>query len=227
VIVNLVNYGAERNIDLYLGNTLIEKAYDIIRNETIEGEITLKKYIPVTVEIDVDNPFIDTYGHWAEANISKLHNEGIVSGVEEHIYAPQKTLTRAEFLSLLMRCVGIEKKAYREIPADVARNTWYESAVGAAVECGIISKDENFRPNDRITREEMCNMLVNCYEYKNGDVNADVKLSFTDADAITNISDVEKAVSLELMYGHDDGSFAPLSTATRAEAAAVIERFNK
>ena len=70
-------------------------------------------------------------------------------------------------------------------------------------------------------------MLVNCYEYKNGDVNADVKLSFTDADAITNISDVEKAVSLELMYGHDDGSFAPLSTATRAEAAAVIERFNK
>jgi hypothetical protein len=225
VIVSMVNYNQERTVNLYLGDKLVEKSYELYKEENLGSEITLKKYIPTFIEIDVENPFIDTYGHWAENNISNLHKDGVVNGVNEHSYAPQKALTRAEFLTLLMRCTEESGYATNVLPGDVARNKWYASVVGEAVNKGIINASENFRPDDYITREEMCALLIRCYENENGEQSEAIELNFTDNDMIKNISDVKKAVSLGLMNGQNDGKFAPLNTATRAEAAVVIERF--
>ncbi len=225
VIISMINYNQERTVNVYLGDTLVEKSYELYKDETLGSEITLSKYVPAFIAIDVENPFIDTYGHWAEKTISALHSEGIIKGVKESVFAPQKTLTRAEFLTLLMRCTEKTGTAVNTLPGDVARNTWYASSVGEAVNKGIIRADENFRPDDYITREEMCTLLVKCYEQENGAQSEDAQLDFSDAEMITNVTDVKKAVALGLMNGHADGSFAPQNTATRAESAAVIERF--
>ena len=90
---------------------------------------------------------------------------------------------------------------------------------------GVIGEG-NFRPSDYITREEMCQMLVKGYEYEKGTIEAGEKANFTDESAIGDFESVSKAYSLGLMLGRDDGSFGPQNGATRAEAAAVIARFN-
>ena len=54
--------------------------------------------------------------------------------------------------------------------ADVAEDSWYAAYVKAALDMGIISKADNFRPDDAITREEMCEILISAYEKLNGEI---------------------------------------------------------
>jgi len=227
VLVNLVNNKDDRDIKIYVNDKLCEKSLEL-RDKTELGEVvTTEKYVPLTIQIDVENCFFDTFGHWAEEDISTLKNEGIVSGVSESRFAPDKNISRAEFLALLVRDTGLEQKAYgNEIP-DVDKDKWYADVVKTACEIGIIKIGENFRPDAAITREEMCSLLIAFYEYQNKAVTALEELKFTDMDKIGDKESVKKAVSLGLMIGRDDGSFGAEDNATRAEASSVIARYIK
>ena len=154
----------------------------------------------------------------------KLAQDGIVKGVSESRFAPNKKLTRAEFLSLLMR--GIQVTGKNELPMDVDVSSWYATEVAKAVAAGVISTDA-FRPNDFITREEMCQMLVKGYEYAKGTIEQGDVASFTDRSLIGDFDTVSKAYTLGLMQGRDDGSFGPQSGATRAEAAVLLHSLKK
>ena len=223
IILNMVSYEEDKKVKVFLGDMVVTSSYDINNDVELKEVITLKRYDPVTVRIKTDNCFIDTLGHWAESDIVKLAQDGIVKGVSESRFAPNKKLTRAEFLSLLMR--GIQVTGKNELPMDVDVSSWYAAEVAKAVAAGVISADA-FRPNDFITREEMCQMLVKGHEYANGTIEQGDVASFTDRSLIGDFDTVSKAYSLGLMQGRDDGSFGPLDGATRAEAAAVIARFN-
>lgn len=223
IILNMVSYDEDKKVKIFLGDKAVTGSYDINNNVELGEEISLKRYVPVTVRIDADNCFIDTFGHWAENDIKEMAQKGIVKGVSESRFAPNKTLTRAEFLSLLMR--GIDAQEGNLLPADVDASSWYAKDVSKAVMAGIIGED-NFRPSDYITREEMCQMLVKGYEYEKGTIEAGEDASFTDRSTIGDFESVSKAYSLGLMLGRDDGSFGPQNGATRAEAAAVIARYS-
>jgi hypothetical protein len=223
IILNMVSYEEDKKVKVFLGGKVVSSAYDIKNNQELGEEISLKRYIPVTMRIDADNCFIDTLGHWAESNIVEMADKGIVKGISESRFAPNKKLTRAEFVSLLMR--GIATSGDGELSADVEASSWYGNDVKKAVSAGVIGT-EAFRPGDYITREEMCQMLVKGYEYANGSIETSEEPTFTDGSSIGDFDAVSKAYSLGLMLGRDDGSFGPQSGATRAEAAAVIARFN-
>ncbi len=224
IILNMVSYEEDKKVKLFLGDKVVTSSYDINNNAELGEEISLKRYDPVTVRIDADNCFIDTLGHWAENDIVEMAQKGIVKGVSESRFAPNKTLTKAEFLSLLMR--GITVQAGNTLPSDVDASSWYATDVAKGVTAGVIGT-ELFRPTDYITREEMCQMLVKGYEYAKGTIEAGESASFTDRSKIGDFDAVLKAYSLGLMLGREDGSFGPQDSATRAEAAAVIARFNK
>ena len=226
VLVNLLNFKEDRNVKIYINNKPVTNAINIIDDEKTGEVIELKKYIPVTLEIEADNCFFDTYGHWAEKDIMELSDLGIVSGITESRYMPQKTLSRAEFLALLVRGMDIDESPYRGEVPDVSDDKWYSGAVQKAIDANLIKRDENFRPEESITREEMCSLLVLCYEYENGEIKAD-DTEFKDIAEINDIKTVSKAVSLGLMVGMDDGTFSPIHTATRAEAASVVARYNR
>ena len=130
-------------------------------------------------------------------------------------------------MALLVRETESEEAVYNNEVPDVDKNKWYSGVVKTACEIGIIKKGENFRPDDSITREEMCGLLIDFYEYENGIVSAAADKVFTDSDKISDTDSVDKAVALELMYGMDDGKFYPSEYATRAEASAVLARYIK
>ena len=226
VIINLANYeDNEKTVRVYLNGKQIHEATELRNREVLKDTFTIGSYGVITLEVNADNHLLDTFGHWAEDDIVKLCNKGIISGMSPSRYAPQNSTTRAEFLTLLVKAAGLEDTMYNgEIP-DVKSDDWYAASCASALKSGIINPGENFRPNDKITRVEMCKLLVNCYEKTKGEITINDNITFNDLDKITDIDTVKKAVSVNLMVGYDNGSFEPESTATRAESAAVIRRY--
>ncbi|MBQ7986705.1 MAG: S-layer homology domain-containing protein [Clostridia bacterium] len=200
VVVNVVNYKETRDVNIYLGDTLVAKSVDLRTNKEYGEVVTIEKYVPVTLEITKDCVLLDSYGHWAEEFISDLYKQGVIAGRSESRYDPNATTTRWEFHALLSRAAGMTLPEYD-------------------------SESDAFRPLDKITREEMCEMLVKFYEAKYGNIDGNIELSFTDK--ITNTEIVSKAVAAGLMQGSSDGTFGEKNTATRAESATVISNFLK
>lgn len=227
VLVNLIFQNEDednkKNVSVYLGNKKVTGGMDLIEMKPLSENIELETWKPVMLEIADVNTFFDTYGHWAENSIIELKKNGIINGISESRFAPQKSITRAEFLALLLRAARFEETEYSGEINDVAADKWYANDVATALKENIILNND-FRPDDAITREEMCDMLVKCYA-KEHEVPVGTALSFTDSGDVTFAEVVSQAVSLHFMSGYPDKSFKPKKNATRAEAAAVIQCF--
>ncbi|MDO5398128.1 MAG: S-layer homology domain-containing protein [bacterium] len=86
-----------------------------------------------------EEKFTDTAGHWCEEKANILKEAGIVKGVREDEFMPDKQVTRAEYLEMIMRACGIPGHAYREGEClDVLNDDWYCYAVQSALDKGLI-----------------------------------------------------------------------------------------
>ncbi|MGO4344498.1 S-layer homology domain-containing protein [Paenibacillus sp. MCAF9] len=166
--------------------------------------------------------------HWAFTTIQALSAKQVIEGVSEEEFAPSKTTTRAQFVTMLVRSLGIQAAGTPSAFADVAQGAWYSEAVSTAVQAGIVKgiDDSHFAPNASITREQMAVLLVRAYEYKSGiSLQASDKLSlYADANKVSSwaIADLNKAIAAGLMTGRDEDSFAPEAVTVRAETAKAI-----
>jgi len=172
--------------------------------------------------------FDDLKGHWAQADVELLANKWIVNGQSEKVYNPETSVTRAEFTAMLVRSLGLLEEPSSAF-ADVPKDAWFAGAVGTAKKYGLNDgfEDGTFRPNDRITREQMAVMAVRALKTGGKQPAASAeKLTFTDNAAIGEWSRtaVSQLVSAKLINGMSDGSFAPKNDTTRAQAASVLKR---
>ncbi|MBR2884063.1 MAG: S-layer homology domain-containing protein, partial [Clostridia bacterium] len=89
---------------------------------------------------------------------------------------------------------------------------------------GIVTgiTENEFAPDNNITREQMATIL---YRYAKKE-NKSGEITYTDKDAISDyaLDATAWANAAGIMKGNEDGSFAPLRNASRAEAAAVFVR---
>lgn len=179
--------------------------------------------------------FADLQGHWSQADVELLASKRIVNGQTETDFVPEGYVTRAEFVSLIVRALGLEadSTSVRHAFADIAETDWFAGVVGAAVKAQIVSgfEDGTFRPNDTITREQMAVMLANALAFANKSVSVTGKLLpllavFEDKAAIGPWAQVAAAQMAEsgIMTGQTERQFAPQDLATRAQAAVVVKR---
>ncbi|MGG3309197.1 S-layer homology domain-containing protein [Paenibacillus lautus] len=171
----------------------------------------------------------DITGHWAESDIQALYDLKLVKGYPDGSYKPDRPVTRAEFVALLVRSLGLEGQ-YSTAFQDI-KNHWAGDAIRTALAHGIIDgySSRAFGPDDPITREQMAVMLANVSQL----------VSLSSSDSCTNLTSfkdqgsisawakqqVSDVVENKLMNGYPGGSFLPRGLATRAEIAAVIHRF--
>lgn len=155
--------------------------------------------------------------HWAYNDISTLFDKKII---EEEII-PDNIITRIEFVEMICKATNRKAEKYNNIFADVSD---CEEALylQAAVDAGIIAIDTNFRPNDSISRREMCRVLCLAADIKDlekGD-------AFTDEALFGDwaIDHIYNAKAAGLVVGMPDGSFDPLGNVTFAQSAAVTNR---
>ena len=179
---------------------------------------------------DVSDIFLDIAPNaWYKDAVQYAYDSGLMTGVSANEFAPEATTTRAMIVSMLARLEGVESAESAGF-ADVAANDWYATAVNWAAASGITSGtgDGNFSPNTAITREQLAAILMNYAQYKGQDVSARATLdTYNDATAISSwANDVMSwAVAEGLLTGVTNDQLQPQGNATRAQVAAILERF--
>jgi flagellar hook assembly protein FlgD len=176
--------------------------------------------------------FSDLSGHWAKKNIETLASKLVLGGVTQTAFAPDRTVTRAEFVTMIVKALGIENSTTKTSFKDIKAGSWYFSTVMAAVGSGIASgyEDRTFRPLAGISREEAAILGVRALEIAGirmnlTEANTSLVLSkFIDNKKISPWSKIyaAKAVKTGLVSGYGNGFFVPGNYITRAEAAAVL-----
>lgn len=182
-----------------------------------------KPTAPVTPEKEEAKcPFTDMASvQWAEDAVARLFAKGIISGYGDNIFAPLKTVTRAEFTKMVVSLKG-DINGNKEISFDdVSENDWFAPFVKKGVMCGLVNGAGSlFMPNGEIKREDAALIIYRLLEDKIGEEN----MSFDDEENISDYAKeaVKKLAGAKIINGMGDGTFAPKMTLTRAQAAVLI-----
>ncbi|WP_214630848.1 S-layer homology domain-containing protein [Paenibacillus agaridevorans] len=183
-----------------------------------------------------DKSYSDLDGHWAKTSVELLASKLIVNGVSATEFAPNSSITRAEFTSLLVRGLGLKvgQSAQSAIFHDVAQGDWHAAAIEAGVRAGLVRgvSENNFAPDRFMTREQMAVMLSNAlavlgYAPIHPDQAPTVLDKFEDHTTISPWAKaaVAQAANAGIISGMTGDSFAPSNFATRAQAALMLRRF--
>lgn len=174
--------------------------------------------------------FSDMEGtEWAIAAVERLSRLGIVSGVGNNKFEPNRTVRREEFVKMLMDGLGYGKSD-KNVFADVDNDAWYAGYVSGAYESKIVSgmEDGNFGIGRNITRQDMVVMAYRAMMAKNPEFAKECERTtdFRDFDAISDYAREAVTVmsGIDVISGTGDNMFNPHISATRAQAAVFIEK---
>ena len=169
---------------------------------TVNGGATVKI-------VDNSKDFADTRNHWAKDAIDFVSARGLVNGMNDSIYAPNASTTRAQLWTILAR----------QNNADLTGgNTWYEKAQLWSKDKGV---SDGANPNGTIDRAQMVTMLWRAA----GQPTAGGTANFTDVPADSYYANaVSWAVEGGITDGVGGGHFDPNSTCTRAQIATFLWR---
>ena len=197
------------------------------------AKITQNTDIVVTFAPKRTNPFIDVTGSdWFYDNVIWVYQNGLMNGISDNMFGPETDVTRAMMVTILYRAEG-EPAVNNSIPfADVDVNAYYANAVAWAQQNGIVYgiTENEFAPDDNITREQIAAIMFRYAKYKGYDVSVGENtniLSYTDAESVSEyaIASVQYAVGAGIMKGKSNTTLNPQDNATRAEIAAILQRF--
>lgn len=172
-------------------------------------------------------PFDDISNSYAKQEIIDLYNKKIITGTSGRSFSPAASITRAEFVTVLDRLLGLEQAASPITPfTDVAKKAWYYGWIQAAVQLGLADgvSTSLFAPAKPVTRQEAAVLLTRVLKKQNNGTSA--KAGFADDARIAAwaIPSVAAVRSLGLMQGDSNGYFRPEDPITRQETAVMIHR---
>ncbi len=174
--------------------------------------------------------FKDIQHHWARDEIKWMTDRDVVKGMDEHLFAPDNNITRAEFVSMMVRALELDTITYAGLFDDVDNDQWYSDVIQTALDTGFVSgSDGLFRPNSFITREEMTKIVVESYKMLSDNNNIPDNRGIRQFDDEEEISDwareyVRQASELGVIKGINIRRFAPKANATRAQAVVITKR---
>lgn len=159
----------------------------------------------------------DIESHWGKSFIERLSNVKIVSGYPDGTFKPNNTMTRAEFVTVLVKSLKYE--------LEETDGMWYQKYLESALSNEVIQSNTiNIynNPDENISRIEAVNLISNLIMKEVGLVNMNVKIpEFTDTKA-SDIRNLSIIYSYNVMSGYPDNSFKPNNTVTRAEISAIF-----
>ncbi|TVY10415.1 S-layer homology domain-containing protein [Paenibacillus cremeus] len=228
------------NIALHVyGNISMDKSEVVSTNL---GPIKKEAAIPDTVpalkrfgEIAVPKLPVDATTHWAKDEILDLMKKSIIEGYDDHTIRPDRTLSRAEFLTLLVKTLGLSAAGKGTITGEelgyIDLNThWALPAIEEAQQFGLLDKKPasfKFEPDAPMSRIEMIGLLGRVLQkYGAAGSGASEAPGFSDTGSLTEASKaaLQAVVGAGIVGGYPDGTFRPDGKLTRAEAFKVISR---
>ena len=163
--------------------------------------------------------------HWAKVAVESLASMNIINGYSDGTFGPDKTVTREEFVKMIVSAFSVTAKeselSFDDVPADF----WASQYIYIAEANGIISGIGNgrFGVGQPITRQDMAVIMSRVADFKGIPV-AGTGAEFTDSQAIADyaVVAVSRLAGAGIVNGTGNGSFNPAGSLTRAEAAKVI-----
>ena len=150
---------------------------------------------------------------------------GIINGYENGTFEPGKNITRAEIATIAARAAELNTESTGELKFnDVSGSEWFAKYLAAAYGAGIVAgyDDNTYRPNELVTRQDLCCMLYRAF-FKNSEA-VDAEMTFTDKGDISGyaVEAVRDMCGRGILSGRENNTFCPKQYATRAEVARVI-----
>ena len=163
--------------------------------------------------------------NWFADAVRYVTGKSLMNGTSTTAFSPNENMSRAMLATVLYRMSGETAEADSSF-GDVSASAYYAAAVNWASSKGIVNGmgADAFSPNASITREQLAAML---YRYA-GEPSVSADLSaYTDAVSILPYAEkaVEWCVAKGILSGKSATRLAPQDTATRAECAAMLQRF--
>jgi len=157
--------------------------------------------------------FSDTGSHWASQSIDSAVTAGYVQGYEDGTFQPENNVTRAEFVTMLVRALKIP------VAESGANVEWYDGFVSSATDVGFL-QDGDFKSqemNEPITRVEMSHVIARALR--------------TDLQAPSaQLSDklaMQAVTGAGVVNGVASGDLGLNGVTTRAQSVTVIDRIIK
>ncbi len=174
-----------------------------------------------------ETPKSDLDGHWGKEYIDEMASRGVMSVDENGNYNPDVNVTREEMVTFLFDALGLEASAYENQFGDVEEGEFADK-LQTMLNNGTIAKDTDFRPDDTISREEMCKILYISLENagKLAEVEEGLINSFADYNGISEWARVyvNAIYGNKIMVGVSDNEFDAKGTVTKAQAATMLVR---
>lgn len=168
--------------------------------------------------------YIDIEGHWALNYIETLSSDSVINGYPDRTYRPENTITRGEFLKLIMTA-SLGSETFEGANWD---DHWTTPYVNMARRYNVLMTEVTLNNVDEpITRLEMAVILAySDIEFVRGE-KEEGELDFSDISGIHEwyLELLGHTVERQLLNGYPDGTYRPNNYVTRAEAATVIYRY--
>ncbi|ANF97429.1 S-layer homology domain-containing protein [Paenibacillus bovis] len=180
-----------------------------------------------SANVHPSNRFVDVESRYSENAINYLADRGIVNGDESGKFNPKAGITRAEFVSMLLRSNNEQLEDSASTQPLSGRfsdidGKWYTSNVVKAAEMNYIQgyPDGTFKPDRIITRAEAASILQSFIQAEKG-----AAYSFSDEKLIPEWAKTAiNKLGGELFIGYENGQFKPQRKITKEETAVVIYR---
>lgn len=191
------------------------------------GGVTIAvEFVPIS---SAWNPFIDVGDRdWFYGSVKYVYERGLMNGTAADRFSPHWDTTRGMIVTILWRLEREPDSGAEMTFMDVAEDSYCFEAIRWGQEHRIVKgyTAAAFGPGNPITRQELSAILYRYARYKGRGVSASGDLAaFTDRPDPWAAEAVGWAVGEGLLTGKGGGVLDPRGQATRAEAAAVLQRF--
>ncbi len=153
--------------------------------------------------------------------IMKMHQHGYINGDGNGLFRPDDSLTRAEFVTIINKMYDYTVEA-ENVFTDVLPDDWFLKDVLRGVQAGYIKGmgDGTFKPQNKVTREEVCVMLDRILNSER----LPFEVKITDAVSDWARESVEKLISNRLFILESGGKFRATQPITRSEVCVALEK---
>lgn len=149
---------------------------------------------------------------WFASAVQYVTSNSLMNGTSTTAFSPNATMSRGMLMTVLARYAGESTEG---------GTVWYEKGMNWAKSKGV---SDGSAPNRNITREQLAAML---YRYAGEPDGAADLSAYTDAGSVSTYAEkaVQWCVKNGILTGKTSSTLAPKATATRAECAAMLQRF--
>lgn len=157
------------------------------------------------------------------AQVQKLVENGVLSGYEDGTFRPEGPVTRAEMCKMVTLSFGLTDIEGAQGFADISEKDWFFPYALAAQKAGIVDgfEDGTFRGYEKITREQVCAILVRVLKP------FDLPIEVTVNDKISDWAKpyVLTILKNQLMKTDENGNFRATEVIKRHELATTVSVF--